>query len=212
MKIESVFDAAFAPYGKVLPGYDTSELLAALEKYTPLPEATDYVASQPELEALPIAAQLASNAYGGMPIQLGWCNGHNTRLNCLEYHRDSEINFGTRDFILLLGLEGEIGADGLFDTALTKAFLVPAGVMVEVYATALHYAPCEAKQGQGFKVLVALPRGTNTDKPAFTPKTREDTLLTARNKWLLAHEESDEAKGGAVVGLKGVNVDIAADI
>ena len=62
MKIESVFDAAFAPYGKVLPGYDTSELLAALEKYTPLPEATDYVASQPELEALPIAAQLASNA------------------------------------------------------------------------------------------------------------------------------------------------------
>ena len=84
--------------------------------------------------------------------------------------------------------------------------------MVEVYATALHYAPCEAKQGQGFKVLVALPRGTNTDKPAFTPKTREDTLLTARNKWLLAHEESDEAKGGAVVGLKGVNVDIAADI
>ena len=102
MKIESVFDAAFAPYGKVLPGYDTSELLAALEKYTPLPEATDYVASQPELEALPIAAQLASNAYGGMPIQLGWCNGHNTRLNCLEYHRDSEINCGTADFILLV--------------------------------------------------------------------------------------------------------------
>ena len=31
MKIESVFDAAFAAYGKVLPGYDTSELLAALE-------------------------------------------------------------------------------------------------------------------------------------------------------------------------------------
>ena len=25
MKIESVFDSAFAPYGKVLPGYDTSE-------------------------------------------------------------------------------------------------------------------------------------------------------------------------------------------
>ena len=62
MKIESVFDSAFAPYGKVLPGYDTSGLLEALEKYTPLPEATDYVASQPELEALPIAAQLASCA------------------------------------------------------------------------------------------------------------------------------------------------------
>ena len=212
MKIYSIYDEAFRPYGKVLEGYDTAALTAALENETPLPEAVVYTAAEPALEKLPIMAELSDRAYGGMPVQLGWCNGHNTKLNCLEYHRDSEINFGTRDFILLLGLEGEIGADGLFDTALTKAFLVPAGVMVEVYATALHYAPCEAKQGQGFKVLVALPRDTNTDKPAFTPKTREDTLLTARNKWLLAHEESDEAKGGAVVGLKGVNVDIAADI
>ena len=212
MKIYSIYDEAFRPYGKVLEGYDTAALTAALENETPLPEAVVYTAAEPALEKLPILAELSDRAYGGMPIQLGWCNGHNTKLNCLEYHRDSEINFGTKDFILLLGLEGEIGADGLFDTALTKAFLVPAGVMVEVYATALHYAPCEAKLGQGFKVLVALPRGTNTDKPAFTPKTREDTLLTARNKWLLAHEESDEAKGGAVVGLKGVNLDIAADL
>ena len=212
MKIYSIYDEAFRPYGKVLEGYDTAALTAALENETPLPEGVSYVPAEPALEKLPIMAELSDRAYGGMPVQLGWCNGHNTKLNCLEYHRDSEINFGTRDFILLLGLEGEIGADGLFDTALTKAFLVPAGVMVEVYATTLHYAPCEAKKGQGFKVLVALPRGTNTDKPAFTPKTREDTLLTARNKWLLAHEESDEAKGGAVVGLKGVNVDIAADI
>ena len=212
MKIYSIYDEAFRPYGKVLEGYDTAALTAALENETPLPEAVVYTAAEPALEKLPILAELSDRAYGGMPIQLGWCNGHNTKLNCLEYHRDSEVNFGTRDFILLLGLEGEIGADGLFDTALTKAFLVPAGVMVEVYATALHYAPCEAKLGQGFKVLVALPRGTNTDKPVFTPKTREDTLLTARNKWLLAHEESDEAKGGAVVGLKGVNLDIAADI
>ena len=212
MKIYSIYDEAFRPYGKVLEGYDTAALTAVLENETPLPEGVSYVPAELALEKLPIMAELSDRAYGGMPVQLGWCNGHNTKLNCLEYHRDSEINFGTRDFILLLGLEGEIGADGLFDTALTKAFLVPAGVMVEVYATALHYAPCEAKKGQGFKVLVALPRGTNTDKPAFTPKTREDTLLTARNKWLLAHEESDEAKGGAVVGLKGVNVDIAADI
>ena len=212
MKIYSIYDEAFRPYGKVLEGYDTAALTAALENETPLPEGVSYVPAEPALEKLPIMAELSDRAYGGMPVQLGWCNGHNTKLNCLEYHRDSEINFGTKDFILLLGLEGEIGADGLFDTALTKAFLVPAGVMVEVYATALHYAPCEAKLGQGFKVLVALPRGTNTDKPAFTPKTREDTLLTARNKWLLAHEESDEAKGGAVVGLKGVNLDIAADL
>ena len=207
MKIESVFDAAFAPYGKVLPGYDTSELLAALEKYTPLPEATDYVASQPELEALPIAAQLASNAYGGMPIQIGWCNGHNTRLNCLEYHRDS----GTADFILLVAREDDI-AGGVLDTDRVRAFRVPRGVVVEVYATTLHYAPCSASRGEGFRVLVALPRGTNGAKPEMTPINDEDKLLWACNKWLLAHAESAEAAQGAVVALKGANIDIEADI
>ena len=163
------------------------------------------------LEKLDIFADFENSVYGGMPVQLGWCNGHNTKLNCLEYHRDSEVNFGSRDFILLLGLESQI-EDGKFDTALTKAFLVPAGTLVEVFATTLHYAPCEAKLGQGFKVLVALPRGTNTDKPVFTPKNYEDTLMTARNKWLLAHADSDEAKGGAVVALTGENLDIAADL
>ena len=49
---------------------------------------------QPEVMAPPIAEELKNNAYGGMPIQIGWCNGHNTKLNCLEYHRDSELKRG----------------------------------------------------------------------------------------------------------------------
>ena len=126
MKIESVYDAAFAGYGRVLTGYDTAELLKTLTAVTPLPEGTDYVASQPELEALPIARQLATNAYGGMPIQIGWCNGHNTKLNCLEYHRDSEYNCGTTDFILMLARREDL-VDGLLDTAKVRAFRVPAG-------------------------------------------------------------------------------------
>ena len=210
MEILSIYDPAFRPYGRVLTGYDTAALADALER-TPLPEGVVYTASEPSLEALPIFADFSQSVYGGMPVQLGWCNGHNTRLNCLEYHRDSEINFGTRDFILLLGLESEISG-GKFDTSLVKAFRVPAGTLVEVYATTLHYAPCEAKLGQGFQVLVALPRGTNTERPRFASKTYEDTLLTACNKWLLAHAESDEAKAGAVVALTGENLDIAGSI
>ena len=208
MKIESVFDPSFAPYGKVIEGYDTEQLVATLDAVTPLPDGKNYVPSQPELEALPIAAQLAANAYGGMPIQLGWCNGHNTRLNCLEYHRDSEINCGVYDFVLLLAKEDEI-VDGVLDTAKVKAFKVPAGVLVEVYATTLHYAPCSAAPDAGFKVLIVLPRGTNGPKPAITPVNAEDKMLWACNKWLLAHAESAEAAKGAHVGLKGVNIDIA---
>lgn len=212
MKIYSVNDPEFKEYGQIVTGIDVAPILKALEESTPLPEGVEYVPEKAEIQSLDVTKVIADHVYGGMPIQMGYCNGHNTKLNCLEYHRDSEINLGTEDFILLLGKQGQIEDDGLFDTANTKAFLCPKGVMVEVFATSLHYAPCSAKKGQGFKVLIVLPSGTNTEKPDFTPVNHEDTLLTARNKWLLAHPESSEAAGGAVIGLKGVNIDIEADI
>ncbi len=146
-----------------------------------------------------------------MPIQIGMCWGRNTRLNCLEYHRDSEINIGTKDFILLLAKEEEI-EDGVLDTAKVKAFRVPAGAVLEVYATTLHFAPCHSCPDCGFRVAVVLPKGTNTDKPAITAGDEEDRRLWARNKWMLAHPESEQAKNGAYIGLRGVNIDIEREI
>jgi hypothetical protein len=209
MKIYSVYDPAFKPYGQIVEGMEDAvkEIMTALAT-TPLPDAVGYVPEEPVLQELPAATEVSEHLYGGMPVQMGWCNGHNTKLNCLEYHRDSEFNLGTEDFILLLGRQDEIDEDGLFDTARVEAFRVPAGVMVEVFATSLHYAPCHTDPVKGFQVLVALPWGTNTEKPDFKPQSREDTLLTARNKWLLPHPDSDEAKNGAVIGLKGENIDI----
>ena len=212
MTILPISDPAFASYGKILEGYDTQELLRTLEAATPLPQGVEYVPSQPELEALPLTSLLASNAYGGMPIQMGWCNGHNTKLNCLEYHRDSELNCGTEDFILLLARMDDIAPDGTLDTGLVKAFRVPAGVLVEVYATTLHYAPCSAAKGAGFRVLVALPKGTNGPRPDIQVLNREDSMLWACNIWLLAHPESSEAAQGAPAVLRGENIDIAADV
>lgn len=211
MKIYSVLDKEFAPYGKVLGGYDTSELLAALDRATPLPDGVDYVMSEAALESTALFGKLQNNAYGGMPIQLGWCNGHNTKLNCLEYHRDSELNIGLYDFILLVAKADDI-VDGKLDTAKVKAFKAAAGQVVEVYATTLHYAPCSAKKADGFKVVIALPKGTNGAMPNIAPANDEDKWLRACNKWLLAHKEAAEAADGAYVGLTGENVDIAADI
>ena len=213
MEILSVFDSAFKPYGKVVTGMEGTckEILTALEK-TPLPEGTGYVPTEPLLQTLPAAVQVSENLYGGMPVQLGWCNGHNTKLNCLEYHRDSEFNLGTQDFILLLAKMEDIDDNGKLDTAKVKAFRVPAGVLVEVYETTLHYAPCHTDAAKGFRVLVALPWLTNTAKPAITVLAPEDKLLWARNKWLLAHADSNEAARGAYVGLVGENIDIADSI
>ena len=211
MNILSISDESFRPYGKVLEGYDTAELIRAMEAI-PLPESgTAYRPGIESLEACGIFGEMQDGAYGGMPIQLGMCWGHNTSLNCLEYHRDSEVNIGDDDFILLLAKQDEI-IDGVLDTAKVKAFKVPGGVPVEVYATTLHYAPCQASPDKGFRVAVVLPKGTNTEKPACEPKNEEDTWMTARNKWLLAHPESNEVKNGAHIGLKGLNIDIKEDL
>lgn len=208
MKIYSVTDKEFAPYGKVLEGYDTTTLLKVLDEKTPLPEGVEYVMSEAALEYTDIFGQLQNNAYGGMPIQMGYCNGHNTKLNCLEYHRDSELNIGSTDFILLLAKADDI-VDGKLDTSKVMAFKANKGQVVEVYETSLHYAPCSAKKGDGFKVVIVLPKGTNGAVSNLTPLNEEDKWMTACNKWLLAHEESSEAKSGAYVGLTGVNTDIA---
>ena len=195
----------------MLEGYDTSCLLKAMEAI-PLPEAgVAYEPSIPTLEATCAYGQFQNNAYGGMPVQIGMCWGRNTRLNCLEYHRDSEVNIGTGDFILLLAKQDEI-MEGVLDTARVKAFRVSAGTAVEVYATTLHYAPCHVNEAEGFRVAVVLPRGTNTASPGAAPLNQEDKWLTARNKWLLAHPESNEAAQGAHIGLKGVNIDLASNI
>ena len=210
--VYSVKDEEFKAYGRVYCGLDAEvqQLLHALAE-TPLPDGTAYVAQEPLLENLPAKEAISVSCYGGMPVQLGWCNGRNTKLNCLEYHRDSEFNLGTEDFILLLARMEEI-QDGKLDTARVKAFRVPAGTLVEVYATTLHYAPCQVDPYKGFRVMVALPRGTNLNKPDGVIAGGDSAQLWACNKWLLAHPQSAEAAQGAYQGLTGTNIDLAQDL
>ena len=203
----SVMEPEFKKYGKVIEGYDLKEILQKMEE-TPCPDDVVYVASVKELEDLKIAEELADGVYGQMPIQIGYCNGTNTKLNCFEYHRDSEIDIAADDVILLVARQQDI-QDGKIDSSKTEAFLCPKGTAVELYATTLHYAPCSAKLGEAFRVVIVLPKGTNEDKPALTVKNAEDNLLWAQNKWLLAHKDTAEAADGAHIGITGDNIDIA---
>ena len=204
MKIQNVHDAAFRKYGKVIDTVDCTALIAEMAK-TPAPENdVVYVPSVAELEALPVFADLRDRVYGGMPIQIGYCNGTNNKLNALEYHRDSEINVACTDLILLIGSEQDMEADYTYDTAKVEAFLVPAGTMIEVYATTLHYAPCSVNGV--FRCVVVLPKGTNEALTAYPEKNGEDALLFAVNKWLVAHPESGLEADGAFMGLKGENI------
>lgn len=204
MQIQKVTDASFRAYGKVLEGYDFSRLLKEME-HTPLPsDDVIYVPSVEELEALPVAEELKNRAFGGLPIEIGYCNGNNKKLNALEYHRSSEINVAVSDAILLIGKQQDVEPDYTYDTAKVEAFLVPAGTAIEVYATTLHYAPCTVDDNEGFRVVAVLPKDTNTELTFPVGKEGEDRLITAKNKWLIAHE--DAKIEGAFNGLKGENI------
>lgn len=204
MKIKNVTDVSFNPYGKVLTGYDWGPILKAMES-TPLPEDdVVYVPSVKELEELAISEQLKRVAYGELPIQVGYCNGNNNKLNAVEYHRSSEVDIAVNDLILLLGRQQDIEADYTYDTSKIEAFFVPAGTAVELYATTLHYAPCSS-EGKGFRCVIVLPKDTNLDLDE-KHQDNEDKLITAKNKWLIAHPEAGIQ--GAFCGLKGENITI----
>ena len=127
MKIQSVFDKEFATYGKVVEGYDFSSLLSTLEANSEKPsDSVIYVPSVDILESEPVFAELSSNCYGGMPIQVGYCNGTNTKLNCFEYHRDSEVDIAADDVVLLVARQQDI-INGQIDSSNTEAFLCPKG-------------------------------------------------------------------------------------
>lgn len=201
---ESVYSEKFRRYGRVLEEYDLGDILARLET-TPIPEDVQYVMASPQLEASPFYQDMRDRMYGESAVQIGYCNGHNKKLNALEYHRSSEVNVAGTDMVLLLGLLTDVTPDHTYDTSAVQAFLVPKGTAVEIYATTLHYAPCSI-ENTGFRCAVVLPKGTNGALKKRHTTGGEDRLLAAANKWLIAHEEAGIE--GAFNGLQGENTTI----
>ena len=124
-------------------------------------------------------------------------------LNAWEWHMSSEINIAVTDMVLILGKLTDY-KNGTIDSSTAKAFLLHTGDIVEVYATSLHFCPCEVNKN-GFGCVVALPKGTNVplDEKAGNP------LLFRKNKWLVAHKENEGLIAREVVpGIVGPNYEI----
>lgn len=202
MEIKKITDPAFRRYGKILTGIDFTELVEEMQK-TPCPDDVIYEPSIAALEALPVYGEMQKICYGELPIQVGYCNGYNKKLNAVEYHRSSELDIAASDAILLLGWQPDVTEDYTYETAKMEAFLLPKSVGVELYATTLHYAPCSAGD-QGFRVVIVLPRDTNLPLDD-AHKGGEDGHLTAKNKWLIGHPEGGLPEGSPL-GLIGENI------
>ncbi|MEN6323599.1 MAG: DUF4867 family protein [Proteiniphilum sp.] len=207
LKIENISDESFSPFGKIIDQYDFSEVINYMEEKTIIPEEGNiYVASVPEMEQFGVKESLEKGFYGEMPIQLGYCNGRNSTLNGLEYHKGSEINIAVTDMVLILGKLQDV-VDNKYDAENTKVFFVEKGKAIQLYETTLHFSPCKTTP-DGFKCIVVLPKGTN--EPLDNPKTKfGDKLLFARNKWLLAHPDRKPLMDkGAYPGIIGDNIEV----
>ncbi|KQU12931.1 hypothetical protein ASG61_13710 [Bacillus sp. Leaf75] len=201
-------DSKFKHYGKVINEYDFNELETYMDSLTIPQDQNVYVASVTEMENTIIKNQLQEAFYGEMSIQIGYCNGPNSTLNGLEYHKSSEINIAITDMVLLLGKVQEV-ENNVFHPNDVIAFFVPKGTAVELYSTTLHFAPCKVNN-EGFKTIVILPKGTNDPLSTNIQKrTKEDELLFMKNKWLIAHPEREQLiNKGAHPGIKGENIKV----
>lgn len=199
----SVDSPEFAEYGRVLSGFDATAFVKAAEAI-PMPEAgSAYQASVKEFEALPAAREICDGCFGTLDTQIGYCYGHSNYLNALEWHYSSEVNVAVTPLVLMLAKRSDI-KNGRIDSSCVKAFFVPAGTVIEVFATTLHFCPCEVSKG-GFGCVVALPSGTNT--PLDIPV--KDPLLFRKNKWIFAHEGNTALlQRGVIAGVYGENYKI----
>lgn len=232
--IHAVDSELFQSYGRVIEGYDFSELIQYMRDETEIPETGNvYVASVPEMEGMQEKSRMETLLYGGLPIQIGYCNGRNSTYNGFEYHKGSEINVAVTDFMLVLGHTWEIH-ENHYDNQNAQVFFIPKGTAIEMYQTTLHLSPLKVTD-DGFKGIVILPKGTNTplmdvereerdlalarlraDAGGKMPETGdtgemdpENALLLQRNKWVIAHPDREPLiKQGAFPGIIGENKEL----
>lgn len=117
MEIKKVTDPSFRKYGRVVEGIDFTDLVEAIKKETPLPDGVAYEPSIKALEETTAAKALQRRTYGELPIEVGYCNGHNYKLNAIEYHRSSEINVAATNAVLIVGMQQDITEDFKYETA-----------------------------------------------------------------------------------------------
>jgi hypothetical protein len=159
--VYSVEDPRIVSYGRIVKGYDIHHGSPIWRTSTPIPsEGNVYLPSVKEMEQQPVCTAVSDSLYGGMPIQIGYCNGRNTTYNGFEYHKGSEINVAVTDFMLVLGhLMRSMICRMMFHRR--KYSLSKRVLSLEMYSTTLHLSPCRVNE-EGFKDIIVLPRGTNT--------------------------------------------------
>lgn len=202
LEIYSIRDKEFKKYGNVL-NVDVDEIVEACGRLLYPESGSEYIASIDSLENLNMSEKLRQIMFGGCPAQIGITHGHNRFMNGLEYHRCSEVNIAATPLVLILGLQYEM-EEYEYDSSNVKAFYLEKGDAIEVYATSLHFCPCQVSDS-GFSCVTVLPKDTNT----LLENPSDDKLLFKKNKWIICHDKNQTLiDRGVYPGIHGVNYEI----
>lgn len=200
--MKSINDLEFLEYGKVL-NIDSTEIVDYLLNKAKMPLKNNiYVPHEDDFYNLNSVKIIENKYFGQLLLQAGYCNGFNTKLNCMEFHATHEINVAATDLALILGKYSDI-KDGKVNVNDLKIFKMKKGDAILVYPGTLHFSPCRLSD-DGFKMAVFLHKGTNLPLINET----DDKMLWQVNKWLLAHPNTAQAQNGAYVGIVGENIEI----
>ncbi|HAO61506.1 MAG TPA: DUF4867 domain-containing protein [Erysipelotrichaceae bacterium] len=209
IQIHSVHDPEFSRFGEVLDVSEFGDLIRYLELHTTVPSVgNEYVPHRAELGDLVSDLSVIHNTFGRVPLEYGYVNGNNSKLNALEFHKSSEINVCVTPLVLLLAHIEDID-DSTFHSSKVTAFYIPQNTAIEVYSTTLHFSPCKVTDS-GFKCAVILPYGTNMEfVSAKGNQGKYGKFLFKTNKWLLNHPENTRmVELNAINAIHGENIEI----
>lgn len=192
----------FKKYGEIIEG-NFEDVVEYLHSNSPMPEQNNlYVRDDLKMHNLISFLEIKNKVYKNKETEIGYCNGYNSKLNCLEYHNGIEVDIAATDLVLLLALQEDVH-DGVIDSKDVKAFYIKKGEAVILYSGVFHFSPCKLSDS-GFKCAIILPDGTNKD----LEKPSEDKKYWKENKWLYAHKDTNQAKLGAYIGIIGENIEV----
>lgn len=203
MKILSVADPSFKEYGSIID-IDSTEIVSYLKEKAQMPQINTnlYQRDDVDMHSLKGIKEIKEKVYGFGDIEVGYCNGYNSLLNCMEYHACPEVDIAANDLVLLLARKEDIH-DGILDSKDIKAFLLKENQAVILNPYTLHFSPCKLSEN-GFRCAIILSNKTNMD----LDEVPSDKALWKVNKWLLAHKDTIQAKNGAYVGIVGENLKV----
>ncbi|PKM89547.1 MAG: DUF4867 domain-containing protein [Firmicutes bacterium HGW-Firmicutes-10] len=209
IQIHSVFDPEFERFGEVLDVSEFIGLIEHLDKHTFVPSmGNEYVPHLAALEDVVSSSTVIHDTFGMVPLEYGYVNGNNSKLNALEFHKSSEINVCVTPLVLLLAHIDDI-ENMTFTSSKVTAFFIPENTAIEVYSTTLHFSPCKVVDS-GFKCAVILPYGTNMEFISAKGKQgKYSEFLFKTNKWLLNHPENTRmVELNATNAILGENIEI----